>query len=253
VRDAVNTVLAERQALERGFGGSLLLSGFGHGFLLAGLVIVSLMPPPTPRMDVIAFAVPLPRGGGGVPEPPPPQAPKPEPKAEAPPAPKPAEILKPPKSEPSRALPDPNDKKPRKVERTPEPRVVEPPDAGPSRAAAAGALAQAPGFDLTAPPGAGTPTGVSSGGDFYLASVQQRILTIWRQQVRGDQTQTVSVVFTILADGSVTDVEVSQPSGVALLDLAAKRAVLTAAPFRPLPRNYATDRFTLQANFKPTL
>ena len=60
------------------------------------------------------------------------------------------------------------------------------------------------------------------------------------------------MVFTILADGSVTDVNVVQSSGATLLDLAAKRAVLSAAPFGPLPKDYGTNRNTIQALFKPT-
>ena len=71
------------------------------------------------------------------------------------------------------------------------------------------------------------------------------------QQIRGDQNQTVSVSFTILSDGSVTNVQITQSSGVSLLDLAAQRAV-TSATLRPLPKTYGTDRITVQANFKPT-
>jgi TonB family protein len=60
------------------------------------------------------------------------------------------------------------------------------------------------------------------------------------------------VTFTILADGSVTDVQVTQPSGATMLDLAAARAVHSAAPFGPLPKDYGTNRKTVQALFKPT-
>jgi TonB family protein len=74
---------------------------------------------------------------------------------------------------------------------------------------------------------------------------------LWMQQIKADFSQTVSVTFTILADGSVTGVQVTRPSGVALLDLAAQRSVMSAAPFRPLPKEYGTDRITIQANFKP--
>jgi protein TonB len=262
MKDAVNTVLSERQGLEGGFGGSLLLSAFGHGFLLAGILIVSLLPAPTPKMDVFAFAAPLPRGGGGNPAPPAPapavpEAPKAEPKPEPAAAQPPPQILKPPQEHPSRALPDPNLKKPPKAEKAPPTRTVVPPDAGVSRTtagatAATGTSSQPQGLDLTLPPGLGTPTGLASGGDFYLASVQQRIWSIWMQQVRAEQSQSVSVAFTILADGSVTDVQITQTSGVALLDLAAKRAIMTASPFRPLPKTYGTDRITIQANFKQT-
>jgi TonB family protein len=60
------------------------------------------------------------------------------------------------------------------------------------------------------------------------------------------------VTFTILADGKVTDVRVTEPSGVSLLDMAAQRAILNAAPFGPLPRQYGTDRKSIQAVFRPT-
>ena len=54
-----------------------------------------------------------------------------------------------------------------------------------------------------------------------------------------------------MSNGSVTDVRVVRSSGVALLDLAAQRAVDSAAPFGPLPRDYGTNRYTVQAIFKP--
>jgi TonB family protein len=61
----------------------------------------------------------------------------------------------------------------------------------------------------------------------------------------------VVVSFAILADGNVTDVRVIQASGVSLVDFAAQRAVLNAGPFTPLPKDYGTDRLTIQAVFKP--
>ena len=61
------------------------------------------------------------------------------------------------------------------------------------------------------------------------------------------------VRFTILADGALDpDVRIVESSGVSLLDLAAKRAIYSAAPFGPLPRDYGTNRYTIQALFKPT-
>ena len=72
------------------------------------------------------------------------------------------------------------------------------------------------------------------------------------QQIHNDMPQSVTIRFTITADGSVDDVEVAQPSGVYLLDTAAQRAVITAAPFSPLPKTYETNRLTIQAVFKPT-
>ena len=82
------------------------------------------------------------------------------------------------------------------------------------------------------------PGGTDAGGDWYLAGVQQKIWMLWNQQIKAGFTQPVGVTFTILPDGSVTDVRVTQSSGASLLDMAAQRAVLNAAPFGPLPKDY---------------
>jgi outer membrane biosynthesis protein TonB len=47
-------------------------------------------------------------------------------------------------------------------------------------------------------------------------------------------------------------VRVTQPSGAALLDMAAQRAIFNAAPFGPLPREYGQNPRTIQALFRPT-
>jgi protein TonB len=96
------------------------------------------------------------------------------------------------------------------------------------------------------------PGGNDLNGDWYIAAVQQKIWMLWTQQIKAGFTQPVTVVFTILADGSVEDVNVTQSSGATLLDMAAKRAVQTAAPFGPLPKNYGTNRYPIQAVFQPT-
>jgi TonB family protein len=75
---------------------------------------------------------------------------------------------------------------------------------------------------------------------------------LWNQQIKAGFTQPIGVTFTIQADGSVTDVRVTQPSGATLLDMAAHRAIVNAAPFGPLPREYGTNHKTIQALFKPT-
>ena len=82
--------------------------------------------------------------------------------------------------------------------------------------------------------------------------MQQKIWMIWNQQIKTGYTQSVGVTFTIQPDGTVIDVRVTEPSGVSLLDLAAQRAVLNAAPFGPLPREYGQKPRTIQALFKPT-
>jgi len=110
---------------------------------------------------------------------------------------------------------------------------------------------ETPGFEF-GPPGPGVPGGTDMMGDWYLAGVQRKVWTVWMQQVKANFTQPITVQFTILADGSLDeDVRIVQTSGVALLDLAAKRAIYNAAPFGPLPKHYATTRFTIQGVFKP--
>jgi TonB family protein len=96
------------------------------------------------------------------------------------------------------------------------------------------------------------PDGTATGGDWYLATVQQKIWMLWQRQVQTGPQLAVRVSFTILADGRVQDVRVVQSSGVYLLDQAAQRAVVSAAPFGPLPKNYGTNRFTIHALFKPS-
>ena len=75
---------------------------------------------------------------------------------------------------------------------------------------------------------------------------------IWTQQIKAGFTQPVGVTFTILADGTIADLHVTQPSGATMIDFAAQRAVTSAAPFGPLPKDYGTNRKTIQALFKPT-
>jgi TonB family protein len=109
-----------------------------------------------------------------------------------------------------------------------------------------------PGLGIIGPAGPGAPGGTDAGGDWYLAGVQRKIWMVWTQQIRTGHTQPIGVSFTILADGSVTDVRVVQSSGAALLDLAAQRSVVSAAPFHALPKDYGTNRYTIQAIFRPT-
>jgi protein TonB len=267
VNDAVDRVIVERAALERGFPGGLILSGAAHALLVASIFVLPLILPKEPPLKVLdGFAVPLPPGGGGPanPEPPAPApaAPEPAPQTLAPaPAPtaEPAKILKPPtEAPPKNRLPEldakPAKKKPERVAEA-RPQLTDAERAY-TRGAPAGAprgtgrSSSTPGLEF-GPPGAGVPGGTDPFGDWYLAGVQRKIWTIWTQQVKGDLRQPIAVVFTILADGSVTDVRVAQGSGVPLLDLAALRAVSSAGPFGPLPRNYGTNRYTIQAIFKP--
>ena len=252
MNDPVDAVLAERAALERGFTESLLLSGFGHALLIGVALFAAWLSARQPPIKIATgFAVSLPPGGGGTPQaaPAPPAPAPPAPVVTQPPAVKPEpppKIIKPPQETVRKGLPDPDAKPSRK--RTPEP-----PDFAPASGsgAARNAASATQGFSLTAPPGAGVPGGTDPFGDWYLAAVQRKIWMLWAQQVRNGMTQPAIVSFTILANGSVADVQLAQSSGVYLLDSAAQRAILSAAPFGPLPKDYGTNRITIQGIFKP--
>jgi len=263
VTDAIARLLAERERLDHGLPTTLLLSLTGHLTLAGFAVALPLLLPHQPQIRVQeGFVAVLPRGGGGTPEvtmpPAPAPQPKPEPeKAAAPPAP-PVILKPPPRAEPRpNALPLPDARAPKHPPTPPPVRATTKPNAAPSTGTAGTTPARStasstPGIELGLPPGPGVPTGNDSGGDWYLASVQQKIWIIWNQQVKSGYTQSVGVAFTILPDGNVTGVKVTQTSGSPLLDLAAQRAVQNAAPFAPLPREYGQNPRTIQALFKPT-
>jgi TonB family protein len=246
VNEAVDRVILEREAMDAGFPGSFGLSIVAHLLVTGAVVGVGLLHREPPLRVADGFAVALPRGGGGAVEPPPPGgAPAPSLERPSAPAPEPPpKVLKPPKEEPrhTKGLPELSAKKGRKPEKA---------AVGPGASGPAGVSSQTPGLAI-GPPGPGVPEGTDSGGDWYLATVQQKIWMIWTQEIKAGFTQPIGVTFTILTDGQVVDVRVTQPSGATLVDNAALRAIYSAAPFGPLPKDYGTNRKTIQALFKPT-
>ena len=242
--DAVDAVLAQREALDRGFTRSLVLSVGGHLLIAGAALAAPFLLPAKPLLRVVhGYMVAVPPGGGGIPEAP---AARPAPPQPGPPAAPPT--AKPPE-------PPPQVLKPRK-DTAPPRKGVPPLDAKrktpqPAGGGGAGTSSQVPGLELQLPPGAGAPGGTDYYGDWYLASVQRKIWAIWNQQIRTGPQLSVWVSFTILADGSVEDVGVVQGSGVYLLDQAAQRAIYSAAPFGPLPNHYGTKRYAIRAHFKP--
>ena len=252
MNEAVDRLIAERQRLDAGLPGTLLISIVGHMLLIGIAIALPLLLPRQPllRVSDFGFTVVVPRGGGGSSAPPAPApAPKAAPQESAAPPP-PPKVLKPPKEAPRpNALPALDAK--RIARRAPEPAVATQPSAAKASKGAAAAGSATPGLEL-GPPGPGVPDGADSGGDWYIAGVTQKIWMLWNQQIKTGFSQPIVVTFTIMADGSVTDVHVTQPSGASLLDMAAQRAVLNAAPFGPLPRDYGQNRRTIQALFRPT-
>ncbi|MCX6559568.1 MAG: energy transducer TonB [Candidatus Aminicenantes bacterium] len=76
---------------------------------------------------------------------------------------------------------------------------------------------------------------------YYLQNIQDRISGRWRESlvdpgVTGNFRTTV--YFRIFRNGTISRVEVKEPSGLRPLDLSSQRAVTDAAPFPPLPDDY---------------
>jgi periplasmic protein TonB len=120
-----------------------------------------------------------------------------------------------------------------------------------------------PGKNLGSPnitTGAGTNPGSSStpglavksegGGDFasrygwYIESVKRRIQGNWLQNtidpaVRAARTAHAIVEFTILKDGTVKDIRISQASGNLSMDNSGLRAIMSSNPMPALPPDYS--------------
>jgi TonB family protein len=252
VNDAVDRLIIERAALDRGFSRGLVLSIVAHVALVAAAFAGPMLFPKKPIPKIaLGMAVPLPPGGGGASAPQPP-APAPEPAKPEPPAPQPEKapkVVKPPKEAERKGLPAPDAKKSKKAATaTPAPAKAAAGVAGGTGTATAAHAFD--GLDIGGMPGPGF-GGNDPYGDYYMASVKRKIWTVWRSKITTGMTDPIIIRFTILADGSVTDVQVTQPGNAGHLNTAAQSAVITAAPFSPLPKHYETDRKTVDALFRP--
>ena len=96
------------------------------------------------------------------------------------------------------------------------------------------------------------------GGDFgqrfgwYVASVRSRISGNWLLSTISPSILSAPrlyMTFTILREGSVTDVEITQSSGIPEVDRSALRAVLASNPLPPLPPEYAGNRVKVSLYF----
>lgn len=267
MNDPVLRVLVARQSLvDAGYSRSLLLSGAAHATTFFAILILALLTPKRPIINVIeGFAVPLPKGGGmpRAAEPPAetptetaPPAPVEAPRA-APKAPAPVKLIKPETVVPKKGLAPVDlkrsvkDRKLESRERATEKISQKDPSAG-RVAATPGAASAATGLDFTAQtPGVlnGT-TGPTGPLGFYLAAAQNKIWATWTRQIRPELAGNVKVAFTIHRDGSVDEVEIIESSGSPTVDRLAERAVISTQ-LGPLPNGYEKETLVVHANFKP--
>jgi TonB family protein len=77
---------------------------------------------------------------------------------------------------------------------------------------------------------------------YYVASLRNRIGSNWLMSTISPNILTaprVYLTFRILRDGTVTDVQITQSSGIPEVDRSALRAILASNPLPPLPADYS--------------
>lgn len=102
---------------------------------------------------------------------------------------------------------------------------------------------------------AGMSFGGAQGGDFasrfgwYVQAVQRRISSNWLQSTVDPSVSyapRVIVTFTILRDGTITNIQFQQKSNIYSVDSSAVRAVQNSSPLQPLPGGYAGSSVNVQ-------
>ncbi len=146
--------------------------------------------------------------------------PEPEPEPEPVPEPEPERPRPKPKPKPKREKPKPRPKRVESAEITPPDTAAAPEPTEPART---GEMA----FDTEEFPYA-----------YYVGRMRRKIAARWRAPDGTPDGAACRVYFRVHRDGSVSDVSVEESSGVFLFDQSAQRAVITAAPFPPLPRDF---------------
>jgi TonB family protein len=167
----------------------------------------------------------------GVPEPVRVEPPKPEPAVEQEPVKQPVEKEPLPKEEEPRSSPSAESEK---RSETPAPRTPEPPST---------AIQQRRGSPTGSPLGTspfGADVGLDNPDFVYGYYIQQMLALIGNHWVRPPGTGELKLTlhFRIQSDGTLTEIELVEPSGRDSFDLAGLRAVRLASPLPPLPRSY---------------
>jgi periplasmic protein TonB len=84
----------------------------------------------------------------------------------------------------------------------------------------------------------------------YVNLMTDRIAQHWNRSGMPPSAQKCQISFTIARNGTVTNVQVSEPSGNYLLDTSAKRAVIDASPLPPLPPQFDKNEATVDLSFQ---
>jgi protein TonB len=101
--------------------------------------------------------------------------------------------------------------------------------------------------------GNGSPFGERFG--WYADLVKNKVAQNWHTQdidPRIRNAKAVVVTFTIQRDGSVPprSVQVAESSGIGVLDISAKRAIIDASPFAQLPPQFSRNQADIEFRFE---
>ncbi len=103
--------------------------------------------------------------------------------------------------------------------------------------------------------GSGSGSGIGSGYfpyAYYVDILKNRVSTNWysgMMQFKARGKYYLVIFFKIQRNGQISEVSVEKSSGISELDLSALRAVQQAAPFPPLPRDFADDYLIVHLEF----
>ena len=262
MREAVSAVLRDRARQTEGLSRMLLASIAAHVALMVAFVLMpsdwhSSRAEPDTIMTISLGGTPGPETGGmtsiadravqaiALPDAPP--------RVNTPPAVKVPEMVEPERM--IKPLPKPAPPPPKPVQKPDTASRTRAPTAGPEIKSGA---ARVPTGGAAIPFGGLASGGGGAGGmtidvkNFccpeYLTLMVQRIREQWNAN-QGAAGQAV-VKFTIRRDGMLTNVELTQSSGQALLDLASRRAVHNAnGRLPPLPREFTEPSLTIHLTF----
>ena len=88
------------------------------------------------------------------------------------------------------------------------------------------------------------------GSPYYLSLVFGKIRDSWENPLQSSSTLMTTIYFRILKDGSVVEVKVEKSSGIELFDQSATRAIVSSAPFPPLPSEFTGDYLGIHLEFE---
>ena len=88
------------------------------------------------------------------------------------------------------------------------------------------------------------------GSPYYLSIVFGKIRDEWENPVQSSSNLMTTIYFRILRDGNIVETKVEKTSGSDLFDQSAMRAIISGAPFPPLPNEFSGEYLGIHLEFE---